>query len=207
MLQQKADQRLNPWLITYIEQHRRFQSRPEIDHDLLKAAYTSQEIEAAWQAFAPRLIACNLPLPMRPSGPARYHSLISYQSFFLLAGISSLISLLLTLFLASYQNLNNLEQEAASFYHLLMCLALGAMVGLNLSSFYLLRQKQRLDKFRLGFFYGWFLAFVLMGSMTNYWNGPAGVINWLELCLNPNLLTASLLASLVFSFIALYKGS
>lgn len=49
MKQTQQTETVNPWLVSYIEQHRNNQSRYEIDKYLIETGYNPAEIEQAWQ--------------------------------------------------------------------------------------------------------------------------------------------------------------
>src|SRR5690348_8008923 len=46
---QQSSQSLNPWLVSYIRQHKNTQTRYDIDKYLINAGYNPTEIEEVWQ--------------------------------------------------------------------------------------------------------------------------------------------------------------
>lgn len=60
----QPQQTLNPWLVSYISQHHKTQTRYEIDRYLLETGYEASKIEAAWQSFETASVV-ELPKPQK----------------------------------------------------------------------------------------------------------------------------------------------
>lgn len=143
---QQASQSLNPWLLSYVEQHRNKQSRYQIDKYLIDAGYDVSEIELAWQ-FLTQIKVVDTPI--------KRFSLRQIILFVILIGLS--------LF-----PLNMAFQEKARWIFQL-CLGLILLINLILN---LTGLSKRIPKFVDSFIIAFLIVTILYGGFNLLWQPP-----------------------------------